>query len=300
MLNGRAYFFAVLCLILIGASTVLGSSSIATGQQVEANETALVEKSINPPLRPIEWDSGDGQFPSFERETTEGYNGYLERKSDDRRVSMKYTFDESKFNKDVDTYILIARVAWHANGNGDQQGIRTVEAKRDIPGQSADESWGTVRLPISPVEEPLVEIKAIYGTGYLSSGTAVIRIQDLTVVPASAAGTLSDEEILEVTSTDNSADQETQTSKPTSSKPMTITTPTATRVATTAATETTENQESTNTADRDTNQQGVLEGRGLLYPEDGLLTGSLNAFTLSVIGLLISAVGVLYTVWGQK
>jgi hypothetical protein len=127
----------------------------------------------------------------------------LERESDDRRVSLKKAFDHSDFDQTVDEYLVVARVAWHANGAGDQRGIKTNAATRDIPGESATEEWGTVRLPIDHTTDPYLQMNAIYGSGYLWSGTAVVRIQDLTIVPAESVGTLSDDEILERTAADS-------------------------------------------------------------------------------------------------
>ena len=209
----RAYVYTA---IVVGVLLLSGGHAAAvgggpfydhTGYSDDSVDTEqLAEEAINPSLRPIDWQEGAGQFPTFEEGETNGYSGYLQRQSDDRRVGMRYSFDESAFDHEVDQYLVVARVAWHANGAGDQKGISTNAASQDIPGDSATEEWDTVRLPIDYEDDPHVQLQAIYGSGYLASGTSVVRVQDLTVVPAESVGTLSNEEILEITSGSDAAD----------------------------------------------------------------------------------------------
>lgn len=209
----RAYVYAA---VVVGVILMSGGHAAAvgggpfydhTGYSDDSVDTEqLAEEAINPSLRPIDWQEGAGQYPTFEEGETNGYSGYLQRQSDDRRVGMRYSFEESAFDHEVDQYLVVARVAWHANGNGDQEGISTNAASQDIPGDAATAEWDTVRLPIDYEDDPHVQLQAIYGTGSLASGTSVVRVQDVTVVPAESVGTLSNEEILEITSESDAAD----------------------------------------------------------------------------------------------
>jgi len=204
----RPYIYGVVILGVVllsgGHAAAVGGGSFyeQTGNSGETvDTTTLAEEAINPPLRPAEWAEGDGQFPTYEQAETNGHSGYIERKSDDRRVGLRYAFDESAFDHEREQYLVVARVAWHANGAGNQRGVSTNAATQDIPGSSATAEWGTVRLPIDHTDDPYVELAAIYGHSYVASGTAVVRLHEITVVPVETIGQLSDEEILAAAAT---------------------------------------------------------------------------------------------------
>ncbi|ADQ69095.1 hypothetical protein C499_06085 [Halogeometricum borinquense DSM 11551] len=283
-------------------SSVFVATPVASAEDDDhgVNESKLQEQAINPELRPFLWKDGAGQYPSYKRQEVAGFSGYLERKSADRLTTLRYNFNESVFSDEYDTYLVIARVAWHANGNGDQERAVTNQGQQDIPGSSANEDWGTVRLPLAPDDDPFVKLSAEYETGYLSSGTAVVRVQRITVIPARLVGRLSNEEVLEITSQSGDADTTrtvTNTEPATTPSPSvqstSIPSPTPTAVPPTAQ----PIVSPTPITPDVTTDSKLYDDRGLFLPNDELLQAGLNAWVLSVLGFVVSIIGVGYSMW---